>query len=244
MIHVFDLERKKYRTGKPANIALEKDFYKIDVPSIKDPMIVEKTLAEMEGTWSTIIKGIILNEQMPEDEWMDDLIFFVAVLLTRTDCFKSHISTFITDIDLQHQSKIDKKNDSLFFVQQIFLQAIRILPILSRRNWSLSVCKDVSQCLVCSNYPISLIPTVPHSINSPPGLASEKTLVTLPISKKMLLLGSFDQPVVNRSINHNEIAEFNTETISNADLIFSSNREFLHFDESRKITTEFAFPKV
>ncbi len=64
LLYAHDLQEVKTWQGKPANVAFENDFYKIDVPGIA-PDEIEKIFWELEGEAARVLKKIIQLKMLP-----------------------------------------------------------------------------------------------------------------------------------------------------------------------------------
>ena len=79
-LHVIDKEDRRHFVTTPPNIALQRDFNRINIPghSIDE---IERHLARIEGRAATVLRSITKNAKLPEDDIdMDYLIVFVAIL--------------------------------------------------------------------------------------------------------------------------------------------------------------------
>ncbi|MDE0636689.1 MAG: DUF4238 domain-containing protein [Candidatus Poribacteria bacterium] len=79
-LHVIDKgERRHFVTTAP-NIAVQRDFNRINIPGHSMDEI-ERQLAQIEGKVATVLRSIAENATLPEDDAdMDYLIVFVAIL--------------------------------------------------------------------------------------------------------------------------------------------------------------------
>lgn len=66
-----------------------------------------------------------------------------------------------------------------------------LFEILWEREWSF--CETQESHLICSDYPLVVDWTIPNPSNKPPGLAHSNTAVSIPLTKKAVLIGSFEK---------------------------------------------------
>ena len=120
------------------------------------------------------------------------------------------------------------------------LQAInRILSLLCHREWSLFIAEEGAGDFVCSDHPVALVwiedppqnPDHPYNIGDP-GLAQSGTEMTIPLNRRMVLVGSFKIPSYVSTVGEKGIADVNDRTIRcAAKQIYCSNLDFKFLDD-------------
>lgn len=79
---VLDQEQDKCWQTRPANIAHQRDFYRVDIEGV-EPDAVEKSLGQFEGAAAEIFQEIDKTRQLPTGEPLDILVNFVALQAMR-----------------------------------------------------------------------------------------------------------------------------------------------------------------
>jgi len=82
-LHVLDQQRGKSWPSNPANSAIEKYFYAVDLPG-EDPDATEKILAMLEGKFSDVLRWVVTNQRLPEGADSDWFLNFVGLMGART----------------------------------------------------------------------------------------------------------------------------------------------------------------
>ena len=79
-LHVIDKEESRHFVTTASNIAVQRDFNRINIPGHSMDEI-ERQLAQIEGQVATVLRSIAENTTLPEDDAdMNYLIVFVAIL--------------------------------------------------------------------------------------------------------------------------------------------------------------------
>jgi|JI10StandDraft_1071094.scaffolds.fasta_scaffold263228_2 hypothetical protein len=111
--HVWILtpEKRIYNTN-PENSFKKSNFYTVKLPSGGGSLVVEKTLAEIEGGFISVIKNkIVLGKDLDDEDRMY-LSLFVAAMITRTkiqrDHFKDNYNKLIKR--MEEMGEMMKKN--------------------------------------------------------------------------------------------------------------------------------------
>ena len=92
-LHVIDKEERRHFVTTPRNIALQRDFNRINIPGY--PMdAIERDLAQIEGQVATVLRSIAENATLPEEDTdRDYLIVLLLSLLQITRKFGTDSST-------------------------------------------------------------------------------------------------------------------------------------------------------
>ena len=116
--------------------------------------------------------------------------------------------------------------------------ADKILSLLRHRQWSLFIAEEGVGDFVCSDHPVALVwiedppenPDHPYNIGGP-GLAQSDAEMTIPLNRRMVLVGSFKIPSCVSTVGEKGIADVNDRTILSAmKQIYCSNLDFKFLD--------------
>ena len=173
------------------------------VTSLQIRSLVESIIATDEG-WERFRKSYCDASVQTDDEFAKGL--------------REFISAGEYSIDL----------DKTSHVQKIVELASAMLPLLGERRWSLGIAAEGTPDLVCSDAPVSLVPTDQSSENQPIHITSRETLLIIPLTRRAILMGDYeDRPPVFR-VNDFGVLSFNSLTITEAKQVFSSEEEFVY----------------
>jgi hypothetical protein len=92
-LFVLDLKRQRRWTSSPANVAHQRDYYKIDNETEADPNGIERALAKVEGECGAVIQRIIESRALPDEQDFDVFLNFVAMMAARVP----HIRNALND---------------------------------------------------------------------------------------------------------------------------------------------------
>ena len=96
----------------------------------------------------------------------------------------------------------------------------KILPLLAKRNWSLFQIPDQQMSFITADRPLVLTfrnpSKVPAMYRHSPGFGLHDTEVLLPLSRKSVIAGTFDQPEIRVDADMNLVANANTKIIVHA----------------------------
>src|SRR5713101_5909823 len=98
-IHVLNQERGKSWPSNPANSAIEKYFYAVDLPG-EDPDVMEKILAMLEGEFSEVLRWVVANQRLPEGADFDWFLNFVGLMGARTPHMRNAVGR-VVDRDMK-----------------------------------------------------------------------------------------------------------------------------------------------
>lgn len=76
-LQVLDQRHGKRWQAKPAEVAHQKDFYRVEAAQV-EPDVLEKQFSEFEGRAATVIKQIIKTAILPKGDDFNTLISFIA----------------------------------------------------------------------------------------------------------------------------------------------------------------------
>ncbi len=112
-------------------------------------------------------------------------------------------------------------------VQMMLRSTIGLLPCLSSRYWSLWIAQPNAPDLVCSDSPVALAWAKAAQGPWPPGFGLKNTVVTVPLDKRMALVGTFEPLPAKRTFGMSEVAAMNAATCSEAEQVFSAQEDFV-----------------
>lgn len=94
---VHDKKSKKHWKEKPAKVARERDFYRIEMPDVQ-PDFVEKEFSKFEKLASSVIRDIQHTDSMPGRESFLLLMNLIAMMATRVPGFRQSLSKPLKEI--------------------------------------------------------------------------------------------------------------------------------------------------
>ena len=111
---------------------------------------------------------------------------------------------------------------------QTMIEAVgALLPALGKRNWGVWTVADDAPDLVCSDRPVTLTPTEPFPPLLPPAFGTLKTLLTLPLTRRVLLVSQFE-PLPNDSyiMDEEDVALMNTYRTMYSNQMYSAQENW------------------
>ena len=116
--------------------------------------------------------------------------------------------------------------DRSWLVGQIFQSIDILLPLLGSRHWSLLVIDDEDCDFVTSDNPVAVSWSEPRPRGFfGPAFGLRKTDVTLPLSRRLALLGRFEGHPATLAADRRTVAAVNYRTATNAERFICSPRE-------------------
>jgi hypothetical protein len=245
-------------------------------------MFVERALGKWEGRWSRVVRTVIDQQALPQDESIADLLAFVAFMAVRVprirgeiadfldkaskaelratmassqgrERFRQVIETYAQTLSTSERAKVERymKDDTDFeeltafvnsdnytvnydqtwHVQTMIQNALRLLPVLGLRRWGLFITPEDAPALICSDSPVCL--TWSESVSRPdsPGFGVPSTLLTIPLSSRLMLASTFEETAAKRTLTTLETAMMNSRTQRFADQIYSPEPDFAWQEE-------------
>jgi Protein of unknown function (DUF4238) len=125
--------------------------------------------------------------------------------------------------------------DQTSHVQMMVPMVGPLLATLAERNWSLGIANGDALDLICSDVPLSAWPTKGADLSQPFTISSPKTLITFPITRRLIALGHWERRASVLGVNPQGVAAFNTMTLSAAAQVFSSSPEFTYLAHDKAI---------
>ena len=93
LLHVFDIVRKKKFKTSPANIALERDFNKIEIGEFPIDSL-ENKLSEFEGNIISSLNAINVTLTFPDSERLNDILNLLCLLAVRNPKLRDQFNHF------------------------------------------------------------------------------------------------------------------------------------------------------
>lgn len=94
-LYVLDFQLMKQWKSTSRGTAHERDYHVVDLGADRDPMFVEKKLAEREGTWATVLRSVLESHDLPKGELFAELLTFIAFLAVRVPPIRNQVTDFI-----------------------------------------------------------------------------------------------------------------------------------------------------
>jgi hypothetical protein len=120
-------------------------------------------------------------------------------------------------------------------VQTMLANLPTLMPVLAQRNWALWLAEEEAPDLVCSDSPVSLNWLTDAGTLWPPGFGVRHTVVSIPLNRRIALVGTFEPLSERKIIGSDAIAVVNTSTLMPANQVFSANADFIWFRTDRTI---------
>lgn len=120
-------------------------------------------------------------------------------------------------------------------VQTMLVNGDTIRPFLAQRNWALWVAADNEPDFVCSDCPVSLTWISDPGTLYPPGYGLANTVVSVPLNRRVALVGTFEPLPGQQTVGSETIAGVNTATVMYANQVFSPVQDFVWLMKDRTI---------
>jgi len=134
---------------------------------------------------------------------------------------------------------IERDEYSVLFNNDFHLGAMmetfpKLIPFFDKRKWTVLV-SEVKNSFVCSDNPVALRWSDQNLIEGlHPGLGHKKTDVSIPISSGIAIIGNFETYYETEVLEY-LIASINTNTIREADQVYSNSDDFLWIKKDNSI---------
>lgn len=115
----------------------------------------------------------------------------------------------------------------------------RLLRLIAARKWMLFLAKDDAGDFVTTDHPVCLLPTSDGLVGRPLGFGLQHTVILFPISRKVLMSGSFDgREGTSSELGHFEVALFNSRIIDCArSQVYAADDTFSYLTSEHKLGT-------
>ncbi len=132
--------------------------------------------------------------------------------------------------DYANSDQYDVSYDQTWSVQTMLQMAITLLPVLGQRQWTLWPVAPDTPNLICSDSPVCLTWTQQFGDLYPPGFGLSNTLVTVPLSARLMLASTFE-PMNGLTLDRAEVAQMNSRTAMYASQLFLPDADFVWITE-------------
>jgi len=124
--------------------------------------------------------------------------------------------------------------DRTSHVQKIVELVEGTLALLAQRRWSLAIAAPGTPDFVCSDAPVKMVPTAAFGEQDQLHLANPHTLVAMPLTRRTLLWGCYEEspPVVQ--VNEFCVLSINAITITEAKQVFSPEEDFVYLGSDKR----------
>jgi len=140
----------------------------------------------------------------------------------------------LIDFGLNQQYTADY--EQTWHVQTMLHVALRLPLILCERTWRLWIAKDEAvPDFICSDSPVGLRWVIPPDTMSPLGFAMENTLVTVPLSRRTALVGTYETELEGGYIGVDEVAMINAMTAAAATKLYCPKPDFVWRTNAGKV---------
>lgn len=256
---VTDLKRNRNWQSTPVNTGHRRDFNRIDLPNVSDPLVAERALGDVESQVAPILKALDREVREPSANERDYLLEFMALQFIRTPSFR-------TTIDRTVDAKLQKALSS----EEHWEQALRENGIpLDRPDVEYGKVKASNQkgepfysgdnlyyLLYGAKFAEDIAATFrarywnwiidqrggfiasdnPVGLDGPsdgPMGFNEAAVVVYPVCRHLLMCGVHHwQP--SRDASRNLVAEYNTFAMLGAEQVYSYRENFEFLDERRE----------
>ncbi|HEX7378594.1 MAG TPA: DUF4238 domain-containing protein [Pirellulales bacterium] len=239
----FDQRRRSQWRSTPRKSACEANFNTIDRGPGIDPTQVEKDFGAFESDAASALRNILTAKRLPaaDSRDFDLLINFVALLVSRVPAIREKITQFVDEVrakeDFAREWLRQSGNavaeapaeaiDRTWLVGNTIFSVQTLVPHLAQRKWSLWFVENDGPDLICSDNPVALTWTVAHTGPYPPGFGVPNTLVSCPLTRRTLLVGSYEGQRDAAPLDERAVATANSLTASNANQLYSAAEDFV-----------------
>ncbi|MEN6372272.1 MAG: DUF4238 domain-containing protein [Armatimonadota bacterium] len=175
----------------------------VSLIAVRVPRFRAGVIAELEN-----LTGEPFESAASEPKNWDDII----KLLSSVDSgwSQKHSDYFLSG---GHKYIANPKNYH-FFTTQIAQEAI--YDLLEQRNWNLFVAEEGSGNFICSDNPVGLIHSPPRLDFHQPWFGDKDTVVTFPLTRRVALVGRFEDESFVMHVDRKWVATLNNQTILDA----------------------------
>jgi hypothetical protein len=119
-------------------------------------------------------------------------------------------------------------------VQTMLINTTTLMPLLASRNWALWLAAGEATDLICSDHPVCLN-WLTDAGTRPPGFGLRNTVVSIPLNRRMVLVGTFEPLSERKTIGNEAVALINTSALMQANQVFSADADFIWLKTDRTI---------
>jgi len=125
------------------------------------------------------------------------------------------------------------KANQTWLVQSMLELMGTVLTALEHRHWHLHVVRPGAPDLVCSDNPVR-VTRLRGRPGSPGGFMEPHTIVTMPLTKRLMVTATFDGPGQVTEAGETQVAKFNIATVTGAQRqVYAPAREMYGFRKSQ-----------
>lgn len=250
---VFDQTQNRQWPSTPENSAHRRDFYRIHAGAAGDGLEVERGFGEFESDVAVVVREILATRTLPGPSRNYDLLMtFLALSVNRVPKVRDSISGFVDEVRQKEafarrwlqesggataQGGTDELNQT-WLVDNILQSVETLVPYLHARKWSLWVAENDTPDLICSDNPVAIIWTASNTGPWPPGFGQRNTQVSCPLSRHVLLVGSFEGQPDHAPLDALAVATANSCAGRNANQLYSSAEDFVWLMQDGRIGTK------
>lgn len=103
----------------------------------------------------------------------------------------------------------------------------KLVPILAKRNWAIWIAEDGVPDFICSDRPACLTWCTAEKPPIPPGFAHQETVVTIPINRRIVVAGRYEDQPPMVTMDAQDIAIANRCTLEYANQLYSAESDFV-----------------
>lgn len=233
---VFDQEAVRQWPATPQGAAHSRDFYQIE--DDQDPMAVEKWFSGFESEAAPVLNDIINSCRLPPvaSKEFGYFVTFLALQIGRVPHIRETLEKFFDDVKKKQDFAARVAGcdpgpfpdfDQTWHVETIMENAEVLRPLLWMRQWSLWTVANETPDLICSDNPVGLTWTIPDTGPWPPGFGLRNTQVTFPLTRRIMIVGSFEGQPDGLTMNDKDVAIANSCTGRQAGRLFSAEEDFV-----------------
>lgn len=250
---VFDQTQNRQWPSTPQNSAHWRDFNRIRAGAARDGFDVERGFGEFESDVAVVVREILATRTLPGPSRNYDLLMtFLALSVNRVPKVRDSISGFVDEVRQKEafarrwlqesgggpaQGGTDEL-DQTWLVDNILLSVETLVPHLHARKWSLWFAENDAPDLICSDNPVAIIWTARNTGPWPPGFGQPNTQVSCPLSRRVLLVGSFEGQPDHAPLDALAIAAANSCSRRNANQLYSGTEDFVWLMQEGRIGTK------
>jgi hypothetical protein len=175
-----------------------------------------------------VVKAKMRSLVATEEGWQDLRDCLRRTGIQNDDDEVEHLRQFI----LSGEYEVDLDRTS--HVQKIVELVNAMLPLLAQRQWLLGIAAPGMPDFVCSDAPVSLAPTDRFESTDEPHLANHHTLLSMPLTRRVVLLGCYEERPPMFRVSEFGVLSTNSMTISEARYVFSAESDFVYLGSDRK----------
>jgi hypothetical protein len=222
---------------KPKQVGHSEDLYRVDVQGFEATAVEDDLDKRHDDKAAPVLEGIVRPnvKSLPTGDDYAAFISFIALTHARNPR-EREVSIRVAEpvIKAMGAAKRDvgegkQEVGQNYLIRQMYQTFRQIEPLLMQREWSLLVRDSDAGEFICSDCPVVLRWEKPD--DGPPwmspGFGQPETIVTMPLSRDVAVLGRFGGWSHTIRAHRRMVAEFNRVTLSNArQFLFTAREDF------------------